>query len=278
MLSFGHCTCAGAADRRVDVRCAEGDQARDDRPGLRHLLGLLVGGEILVREVHQARDAGINCRNHRGAAHRVHVDLHADLFRLVHDRLEDLYFGLRRGGLRRQADFAGVFDPLGGQRLDGRARFRRRLPEVHLARRDDARADELALVDAVAQRDVRFGLSAAGKDRGVAGLEQRPHLRRRVLAVADVLVAVDEAWHRAHAPGVDDPQPLRWGRAGAHRGNLSPAHDDGARLDHLAAPDDHPRIGDGHILRRRRSRRDRGSHRQARRHKDSHHRSPLSRN
>ena len=78
------------------------------------------------------------------------------------------------------ADLTGVLDAPGGQRLNRGPRFRRRLPEVDLARGDDARADELALVDAVAQRDVGVGLPAAGEDGGVARLEQRPHLPRRV--------------------------------------------------------------------------------------------------
>ena len=56
--------------------------------------------------------------------------------------------------LRRERDLAGVLDALRRQRLNRGARFGRRLPEVHLAGGDDARADELALVDAVAQRDV----------------------------------------------------------------------------------------------------------------------------
>ena len=204
--------------------------------------------------MHQAGHAGVDRRDHGRAAHRVHVDLHADLLGLVHDRLEDFDLGLRRSRLRRQSDFAGVLDPLGGQRLDRGARFGRRLPEIHLARGDDARADELALVDAVAQRDVGIGLPAAGEDRRVARLEQRLHLGRGILAVGHVLVAVDEARHGAHALRVDGAQSLRGRRAGGDGDNLAAAHDDRARLDHLAAADDDPGIGDGHILRRRQTR------------------------
>ena len=102
----------------------------------------------------------------------MHVHLHADLFGLVHDRLEHVDLGLRRTGLRRQRDLAGVLDPLRRQRLDRRPRLGRCLTQIDLAGRNDARTDELALVDPVAQGDVGVGLSAAGKDGGVARLEQ----------------------------------------------------------------------------------------------------------
>ena len=153
--------------------------------------------------MHQASHAGVDRRDHRRAAHRVHVDLHAYLLGFVDDRLEYVDLCLRRRRLRCQPDLTGVPDALGGQRLNRCPRLRRRLTEVDLAGRNDARADELALVDAVAQRDVGVGLPAAGEDSGVARLEQRPHLPRRVLAVVHVLVAVDEAGHGAHALGVD---------------------------------------------------------------------------
>ena len=96
--------------------------------------------------------------------------------------------------------------------------------------------------------------SAAGEDRGVARLEQRLHLLG--VEVVDVLVAVDEAGHRAHALGVDGAQPLRRRRASGDRDDLAAAHDDRARLDHLAAADDDPGVGDRHVLRRRRGRDD----------------------
>ena len=60
----------------------------DDRAGLRDALGLVVGGEVLVREVDEPRDAGIDGCDHRGTAHGVDVDLDADFLRFVHDRLE----------------------------------------------------------------------------------------------------------------------------------------------------------------------------------------------
>ena len=257
VLSFGHCTCARARQTGVSMFGApKAISPATIEPVCATRSACVVGGEVLVRQVHQAGHAGVDRRDHRRAAHRVHVDLHADLLGFVHDRLEHFDLCLRRRGLRRQPDLTGVLDALRRQRLDRRARFGRRLPQVDLARRDDARADELALVDAVAQRDVGVGLPAAGEDRRVAGLEQRPHLRRRVLAVVDVLVAVDEAGHGAHALGVDDAQALRRCRAGGDRDDLAAAHDDGAGVDHLAAADDDPGIRDGHVLCCGRTRRD----------------------
>jgi 3-dehydroquinate synthase len=58
---------------------------------------------------------------------------------------------------------------------------------------------------------------AAVEDGRVAGLEQRLSLGGERRAVLDVLVAVDESRHRAHALRVDDAQPLR-----ARRGALGP--------------------------------------------------------
>ena len=122
----------------------------------------------LFGDVHETSHAGVDGGDHRRTAHRVHVDLNADLLRLVHDRLEHFDLCLRRSWHRRQRDFAGVLDALRRQRLDRCAGFGRRLPDVDLAGGNDARADELALVDPVAQRDVRVCLSATGEDSGIA--------------------------------------------------------------------------------------------------------------
>ena len=78
--------------RPVDVGCAERNRAGDDRAGLGHALGLIVGREVLVRDVHQTSHAGVDGGDHRRTAHRVDVHLNADLLRLVHDRFE--YFDL----------------------------------------------------------------------------------------------------------------------------------------------------------------------------------------
>jgi hypothetical protein len=83
--------------------------------------------------VDQPRDAGIDRGHHRGAAHGVHVDLHADSPGFLHDCLEHFDLCLRRSRLWRETDLAGVPDALGSQRLHCRARFSRRLAKTDLS-------------------------------------------------------------------------------------------------------------------------------------------------
>jgi hypothetical protein len=83
--------------------------------------------------VNQTRYAGVHGGDHRRAAHCVDVDLHANLLGLVHDCLHHFDLGLRRPGLGRQCDLARMLHALRGQRLNGRTRFRRGLPQIDLA-------------------------------------------------------------------------------------------------------------------------------------------------
>ena len=117
--------------------------------------------------------------------------------------------------------------------------------------RDDARPVDDALVDVIAQRDVAFRGSAAGQHRGVAGFEQRLHLRLFVGAGVDVAVGVDEAGHGGHAFGVDlFSGPACWPRPPPRRRFCRRAHDHRARIDHGSVPDDDADVGDRHILSR----------------------------
>src|SRR4029450_9498166 len=188
--------------------------------------------------MHQTTYTGIDGRDHRRRAHSMNVDLDAGLGALVDDRLEYLDLRLWRSGLRRQSDLTRVLDSLRSHRLNCRTRFGWSTAKVHSFRRNNARAVEFTFVDPVSERDVAVARPAAGQDRRVPCFEKRLHLRLLIGACVDVLVAVDEAGHGAHALGINHFQPLRVSGACRNRYNPSATHDDRAGVAHLATADD----------------------------------------
>jgi hypothetical protein len=77
------------------------------------------------------------------------------------------------------------------------------------------------------------------------------HLHLLIGSSIDVPVAVDVPRHCAHSLGVDDLQPLGIGGAGGSGDNLAASDNQGAGIDDGAIADDHPDVGDRHILSRK---------------------------
>ena len=115
--------------------------------------------------------------------------------------------------------------------------------------------DALAADEVAAARehlDCRHAAGDRAADRRILEVErvERAHLRGdrggHLVAVgigidrgprvdAEVRVRVDDAGHHPHAGGVDDLRVGRHGDAGAHRGDLAAANEDGASFDRRAA-------------------------------------------
>src|SRR5262245_1945853 len=234
----------------AEHRCAETDRRQDLRARSRELLGILDAREVLVRQMHQKRDAGTDSGHHRRCAHGVNLDQHAGLLAFVDDCLQDLH--LLRGGAGHggQRNLAGELDPHRRHLPNlSPGRFGRVLIQPQHARRDDARPIDLARLDAIPQRDVPVGWTARREERGVAGFELRLHLRLFHRAGVEMPMRVDEAWHRAHACGVDRLAARGRRLAGGHRHDLSRADDDRSALDHRRVGADDARVGDREVLR-----------------------------
>ena len=197
MLSFANTSITGAP-KPIVIRIFV--------PAAASFCGVGLADPVLVRQVHEQRDARLDGRVHRRRAHGVHLHVDADLLAFVEHGAQHLELLRARAGHRRQRDLARVLDaraPSSRELLRARASGVV-LGEPQALRRNDARTVDLAGLDVLAQRDVAVAGAAAGENRRVAGLELALHLRLLLGPGVDVPVRVDEARHRAHALGVDD--------------------------------------------------------------------------
>ena len=154
---------------------AEADRRKRFRARSRELRRVFLADPVLVRDVHEQRDAGIHRGHHRGRAHG--VDLHEDagLLPLVERRRADVLSSFSLGPGTGVSAISPVYlIPIAAiLRISARARLGRADSEPQRAGRDDPRSVDHALLDVIAQRDVALGRTAARENRGVAGLEQR---------------------------------------------------------------------------------------------------------
>ena len=104
------------------------------------------------------------------------------------------------------------------------------------------------LLDVIAQRDVAFSRAAARKNRRVAGVEQRLHLRFFVRPGVDVAMRVDEPGDRRQAASVDRRAGGRGGAPAAADTIRPPRTTIDPASMHRAVGDDDPRVGDGEVL------------------------------